>query len=125
MARHAVPGIALRLNPTARICRRAVDEGGRACGSCRCLEEWREGALFVERLPCLEAVVKLSEEAVEHALTHLAQRCTRTGSGRAGRRQWWPDRRQRSPAQATCEEAAGALRALHRLSLIDHTCSAG
>jgi hypothetical protein len=28
-------------------------------------KEWREGALFVERLPGLETVVELAEEAVE------------------------------------------------------------
>lgn len=29
------------------------------------MKEWREGALLVERLPGLEAMVKLSKEAVE------------------------------------------------------------
>ncbi|MEU1355348.1 FxSxx-COOH system tetratricopeptide repeat protein [Streptomyces cinnamoneus] len=38
-------------------------------------------------------------------------------------RRWWPRKRGRppAPAPATPEEANGALRALHRLSLIDHT----
>lgn len=34
-------------------------------GSRRGLKQRREGAWFVEVLPCLEAVVELSEEAVE------------------------------------------------------------
>ena len=34
-------------------------------GPRRYLREWGEGALFVEVLPGLEAVMKLSEEAVE------------------------------------------------------------
>ncbi|MFI1177623.1 tetratricopeptide repeat protein [Streptomyces melanogenes] len=38
------------------------------------------------------------------------------------RRRWWPRRRQPpAPTPATPEQADGALRALHRLSLIDHT----
>ncbi|MFD3622554.1 tetratricopeptide repeat protein [Streptomyces sp. NPDC058676] len=60
----------------------------------------------------------------EPALTHLAQHRTRTGPARARTRKWWPGKRQRSPAQAAREEAIGALRALHRLSLIDHTPTA-
>ncbi|MFG3268955.1 tetratricopeptide repeat protein [Streptomyces bobili] len=55
------------------------------------------------------------------ALAHFAQHCFRTGSPSARRLRWWPGKRQRSPAQATREQAVGALRALHRLSLIDHT----
>lgn len=38
----------------------AVNSGSRSCLSTSC-----EGALFVERLPVLEAVVQLAEEAVE------------------------------------------------------------
>ncbi|MFH8699013.1 tetratricopeptide repeat protein [Streptomyces chartreusis] len=52
------------------------------------------------------------------ALTHLAQYRSRTDPGRA---RWWPRKRRRSPAPVTPKEAIGALRALYRLSLIDHT----
>ncbi|MEU2588361.1 NB-ARC domain-containing protein, partial [Streptomyces avermitilis] len=57
----------------------------------------------------------------EPALTHLTAHRSRTGPRRAWRLKWWPGKRRRSPAPTTREEAIGALRALHRLSLIDHT----
>ncbi|MET7782874.1 FxSxx-COOH system tetratricopeptide repeat protein [Streptomyces sp. NPDC005388] len=47
-------------------------------------------------------------------LTHLAAQRTRLRHTR--RRKWWPGRKQ----AVTPDEAFGALRALHRLSLIDH-----
>ncbi|WP_326658752.1 tetratricopeptide repeat protein [Streptomyces canus] len=53
------------------------------------------------------------------ARTHLAAH--RTDRQRTPRREWWPGRRLDFPEPATPEEAIGALRALHRLSLIDHT----
>ncbi|MEV5238533.1 hypothetical protein AB0K89_05395 [Streptomyces cinnamoneus] len=57
----------------------------------------------------------------EPALTHLAQHRTRTNPGPARRPKWWrPNKRQHSPEPVTREEATGALRALHRLSLIEH-----
>ncbi|MFE1885137.1 tetratricopeptide repeat protein [Streptomyces diastatochromogenes] len=58
------------------------------------------------------------------ALTHLSQHRTRTAPGQAPEQKcwsrWWPGKRQPSPAPTTREEATGALRALDRLSLIDH-----
>ncbi|WP_326750612.1 tetratricopeptide repeat protein [Streptomyces virginiae] len=56
----------------------------------------------------------------ERARAHLATHRTATGPGRARRLKWWPGRRQRSATPVTPEEAFGALRALDRLSLIDH-----
>ncbi|MFF5447549.1 tetratricopeptide repeat protein [Streptomyces sp. NPDC012888] len=55
------------------------------------------------------------------ARTHLAAHRTTAGPGRAWRPKWWPGRRQRPAAPVTPEEAFGALRALDRLSLINHT----
>jgi len=52
-------------------------------GSCRYLTEWGEGALFVEVLPGLEAVVELSEEAVEQVTLGgvVSSRRARVGAG--------------------------------------------
>ncbi|MGX1501402.1 UNVERIFIED_CONTAM: DNA-binding ferritin-like protein [Streptomyces graminofaciens] len=54
------------------------------------------------------------------ARNHLAQHRAATTPVRVGWRGWWPGRRQRPVAPVTPEEAFGALRALARLSLIDH-----
>lgn len=61
---------ARRLTCRARQIAEALPSGIRQCGrlglrSRMRLEKWREGVLFVERLPGLEAVVELAEEAVE------------------------------------------------------------
>ncbi|MFB7359473.1 tetratricopeptide repeat protein [Streptomyces gardneri] len=50
-------------------------------------------------------------------LTHLGKHRTRASTARTRRSRWWPGR-WRSPV--AFEEAVGALRALDRLSLIDH-----
>ncbi|MEE1931261.1 tetratricopeptide repeat protein [Streptomyces sp. TRM 70351] len=56
----------------------------------------------------------------ERARTHLAAHRTTAGPGRRRRTKWWPSRRQRSVVPVPPDEAFGALRALDRLSLIDH-----
>ncbi|MET8479993.1 NB-ARC domain-containing protein, partial [Streptomyces clavifer] len=61
--------------------------------------------------------------ASEPARAHLAAHRTTSSPARARRWKWWPGRRQDPAAltpAATLEEAVGALRALDRLSLIDH-----
>ncbi|WP_455431570.1 FxSxx-COOH system tetratricopeptide repeat protein [Streptomyces griseosporeus] len=54
------------------------------------------------------------------ALAHLTAHRTRDASDTT-RRKWWPGGRRKALAQVTADEAVGALRALARLSLIDHT----
>ncbi|WP_308407500.1 tetratricopeptide repeat protein [Streptomyces olivochromogenes] len=58
------------------------------------------------------------------ALAHLAHHRPPTLPGAARRPGWWPGKRQHPLAQATSKEATDALRALHRLSLINHTPTA-
>ncbi|MFC6137691.1 tetratricopeptide repeat protein, partial [Streptomyces spororaveus] len=78
--------------------------------------------------PMLQLAAMLDANGIPHdvltsapALTHLAAHRTQADPGRARRLKWWPGKRQRSSVQATREDATGALRALYRLSLIDHT----
>ncbi|MFF4044985.1 FxSxx-COOH system tetratricopeptide repeat protein [Streptomyces sp. NPDC001816] len=54
-------------------------------------------------------------------LAHLAQHRAENGSHTTPQQAPRAEGQDESPASATPEEAAGALRALHRLSLIDHT----
>ncbi|MFJ8856712.1 tetratricopeptide repeat protein [Streptomyces sp. NPDC102437] len=59
----------------------------------------------------------------EPARAHLAAHRTTTSPKRARRPKWWPGKRQRTTASTplvTLKEAVDALRALDRLSLIDH-----
>jgi tetratricopeptide (TPR) repeat protein len=55
------------------------------------------------------------------ALTYLDLHRTASDTVQARRPKWWPGRRQRPAPPVTTDEAIGALRALDRLSLIDHT----
>ncbi|MFC8001095.1 tetratricopeptide repeat protein [Streptomyces rochei] len=55
------------------------------------------------------------------ALTYLGRHRTTSSTVQARRPKWWPGRRQRTAPPVTTDEAIGALRALDRLSLIDHT----
>ncbi|MFD3776948.1 tetratricopeptide repeat protein [Streptomyces sp. NPDC058612] len=54
------------------------------------------------------------------ARDHLAQHRTASAPVRVVGRKWWPGRRRRPAAPITPEEAFAALRALDRLSLIEH-----
>ncbi|MFD5411948.1 tetratricopeptide repeat protein [Streptomyces nojiriensis] len=54
------------------------------------------------------------------ARAHLAAHRTTAGPAYPWRPKWWPGRRQRPTAPVSLKEALGALRALDRLSLIDH-----
>ncbi|MER5494282.1 tetratricopeptide repeat protein, partial [Streptomyces sp. NPDC002490] len=82
--------------------------------------------------PMLHLTALLDPNGIPHevltsppALTYLAAHRTTTGPVRPRRRprRWWPwpGRRQPPPPPVTSEEAFDALRALDRLSLIDHT----
>ncbi|WP_063772820.1 FxSxx-COOH system tetratricopeptide repeat protein, partial [Streptomyces sp. MBT28] len=55
------------------------------------------------------------------ALTYLDLHRTPSSTVQARRPKWWPGRRQRPAPPVTTDEAIGALRALDRLNLIDHT----
>ncbi|MFF3431795.1 tetratricopeptide repeat protein, partial [Streptomyces sp. NPDC002602] len=54
------------------------------------------------------------------ARSHLAMHRTTISPVRTRRPKWWPGRWQRQNTPVTPEEALGALRAMDRLSLIDH-----
>ncbi|MET8747286.1 tetratricopeptide repeat protein, partial [Streptomyces sp. NPDC004728] len=56
----------------------------------------------------------------EPARAHLAEHRTATSPARSRQPKWWPRGRQRPTAPVTFKEAVDALRALDRLSLIDH-----
>ncbi|MEV4193794.1 NB-ARC domain-containing protein, partial [Streptomyces toxytricini] len=55
------------------------------------------------------------------ARSYLAAHRTAASPERTRQPRWWPRKRQRPAAPVTPEEAFGALRALDRLSLVDHT----
>ncbi|MET9987255.1 tetratricopeptide repeat protein [Streptomyces rochei] len=55
------------------------------------------------------------------ALVYLDLHRTASSTVQARRPKWWPGRRQRPAPPVTTDEAIGALRALDRLNLIDHT----
>jgi hypothetical protein len=55
------------------------------------------------------------------SLAHLAQHRSGTSPAHTWGWRWWPIKRRSALAPAAPEEAVGALRALHRLSLVDHT----
>ncbi|GGT21900.1 FxSxx-COOH system tetratricopeptide repeat protein [Streptomyces toxytricini] len=78
--------------------------------------------------PMLHLAAFLDANGIPHdvltspeARGYLAAHRTAAGPERTRRPRWWPRKRQRPAAPVTPEEAFGALRALDRLSLVDHT----
>src|SRR3954452_24292441 len=99
-------------------------------GSCRYLREWGEGALFVEVLLGLEAVVELSEEAVEQVTLDVAVLASApvvgVGSGRVLEDRCAPDptrgRRRPPPPRFPSHAAVTVGRAWTRSGLCRLAC---